>query len=364
MPAIKNALYLFLVIFSLVLLHACKKDAAPAQHVQETHYDLEKGLLDFSISGELQAAMIDTIANTITVPVPESANQHHLNTTISIADGVSAKLNNTAATSAISYDFTQPVTLTLSSSKSPQTLTFKIIVENEMQFFGLYGTMVNQKSLNKSYNFYYDQFDGSAFQAINCGPAVTTMAIKWADSTFNKTPAYARSLIRPQGGWWFTGDVSSYLGENGISSSTDTLVNIDSLVKTNIDHNNLLIFCLDMYYVPQNPVDYQHTQKFYEAGTVGWGHFLLVKGYKQVSTGFYLEVYDPYAHGVHYPGFDNAQIKGRDRYYLADDIRASANIWWPYVITVAQKGQKASKAGRLQMNSLGKQRPIPEASGR
>ena len=364
MPAIKNILYLFLIVFGLALLHSCKKDTAPVKQAQQVRYDLEKGLVDFSINGELQAATIDTVANTITVALPDSADQHRLSVKLALANGFSAKLNTTAAGSAISYDFTQPVSLTLSSSNSTQSLSFKIIIETETQLFGLYGTVIAHKSLNKAYNFYYDQFDGSTYQAINCGPTVTTMGIKWADSTFTGTPRFARSLIRPQGGWWFTGDVQNYLSQNGISNNVDTLTNIDSLVKTNIDHNNLVILCLDMYYVPQNLIESQHTQKFYGTGSVGWGHFLLVKGYMQLSVGFYLEIYDPYSDGIHYPGFDNTQIKGRDRYYLADDIQLSAKIWWPYIITLAQKGKKVSNSANLQLNSFGKQRPVPEASGR
>ena len=360
----KNNRYFLLILFCLALLSACKKDAPSSQPGQQNNYDLEQGLVNFSINGELQAAMIDTVANTITIAVPDSMNQHSLTTNISLAKGVSGKLNNSTAGTGLTYDFTQPVTLTLSAPNSRRPLTFAITVENETQFIGLSGTIIAQKSLNKTYNFYFDQFDGSKYQAINCGPTVTTMAIKWADSAFAKTPAYARSVVEPRGGWWYTGDVQNYLNENGISNTIDTLENIDSLVKSNIDNNNLVIVCLDMYYVPQNLIAYQHTQKFYVAGTVGWGHFLLVKGYKQLSTGFYLEIYDPYSDGVHYPGFDNAQIKGRDRYYLDDNIRLSAQIWWPYVITLTQKGKKVGNSGNLQLNSIGKQRPIPEASGK
>ncbi len=359
--AVKSKLVSPLLLFSMALLPACKKDP-PAQ--QQQGYDLEKGLVDFSINGEIAGAMIDTVANTITVAVPNSMNQHSLTATVSVASGVSAKLNSTAAGAGISYDFTQPVVLTLSTPTSQKPLSFKIIVENATSYIGLDGTIRSQKSLNKSYNFYIDQFDGSAYQSINCGPTVTTMAIKWADSTFTKTPVDARSLIRPLGGWWFTGDVQNYLSQNGISNAVDTLKNIDSLVKTNIDNNNLVILCLDMYYVPENEIEYQHTQKFYDANTVGWGHFLLVKGYVQLNNGFYLEIHDPYSDGQLYAGFDSTQIKGQDRYYLDDNIKLSAGIWWPYVIRVAPKGKNITNAANLQLNSIGRQKQVPQASGR
>ena len=359
----KNKLSVFWLMLCLTVLAACKKNSPPPQ-VQQLGNNLEKGLVNFSINGELQAATIDTVANTITIAVPDSLNQHSLTANISLANGISGKLNNSAAGATMTFDFTKPVVLTISASNGQHSLTFTIYVENETQFIGLGGSIVAQKSLNKTYNFYFDQFDGSQYQAINCGPTVTTMAIKWADSTFTKTPAYARSVIRAQGGWWFTGDVQSYLLQNGINNAVDTLKNIDSLVKTNIDHNNLIILCLDMFYVPQNPVAYQHTQKFYEANTVGWGHFLLVKGYKQLSTGFYLEIYDPYSDGEHYPGFDYAQIKGRDRYYADENIKQSAGIWWPYVITLAPKGKQVTNSAKFQLNSVVAHKPIPAASGK
>ncbi|HZY38479.1 MAG TPA: hypothetical protein VFE53_17595 [Mucilaginibacter sp.] len=360
----KTKLSVPLLFFCMVVLCACKKDSRPAPQVKQQGYDLENALVNFSINGELVSAMIDTVNNTVTVAVPDSLNQHNLTANISVANGISAKLNNTTAGGSISFDFTQLVTLTLSTSNGQQNISFKIIVENETQYIGLIGTITAQKSLNKTYKFYFDQFDGSTYQAINCGPTVTTMAIKWADSTFNKTPSYARSVIRPQGGWWLTGDVQSYLLQNGINNAVDTLKNIDSLVKTNIDNDNLIILCLDMYSVPLNTIQYQHTQKFYETNAPGWGHFLLVKGYRQLSTGFYLEIYDPYSDGEHYPGFDYAQIKGQDRYYADDNIKFAAGIWWPYVITVAPKGKKVANLAKFQLNSIAAHKPIPSASGK
>lgn len=343
---------------------ACKKDNAPVTQPQQAGYDLNKGLLGFSIGGELQLATIDTGAHNIIAVVANGTNEQELTATISMASGVSAKLNNTAVTGSLTFDFTQPVTLTLSSPQSSKTLNFTVFVENEIQYFGLIGNITAQKSLNKDYNFYFDQFDGSTWEAINCGPTVSTMAIKWGDSTFTKTPADARAQIDPQGGWWSTGNVQAYLAENGINSATDTLQNIDSLVKTNIDNNRLVIFCLDMFYVPQNSVEYQHTSKFYLTATTGWGHFLLVKGYKQAGSVFYLEIYDPYSQGEHYPGFDSAQLKGQDRYYVDDDIRVAANIWWPYVITVARKGVTITNSVHLQTSGVKRAyRKPPEAMG-
>ena len=197
-------------------------------------------------------------------------------------------------------------------------------------------------------------------RAINCGPTVSTMALKWADSTFTRTPADARKQIEPLGGWWTTGEVESYLRYYGLSTAEDTLSNLNDLVKTNIDKGNLVVLCLDMYYARYNDISYQHVNKFYPTSTTAWGHFLLVKGYKQVDNSFYLEIYDPYSAGQHYSSV-STDIKGKDRYYFSDDIKLATNKWWPYAIVVAPKGKSPTALNGLKVNSLHK--AIPEASG-
>jgi hypothetical protein len=54
---------------------------------------------------------------------------------------------------------------------------------------------------------------------------------------------------------------------------------------------------LDMYYVGCDNLPYQYLNKFYLTNAPGWGHFIAVKGYKQMQNSFYLEVYVPYSQG-------------------------------------------------------------------
>ncbi|BAU53900.1 hypothetical protein [Mucilaginibacter gotjawali] len=361
----KIKIYLWVFIFSILQAVSCKKEAQPASPqltVPQIH-TLENGLLNFAINGELTGANIDTLSNTITVIVPDSANRHKLIMSYTLASQVTATINSTIAGDNEVYDFTQPVVFTVTSTDKHKSTSFQLIIQTEMEYFGFPGTIAMGKSLNKGYNFYLDQFDGSRFQYINCGPAVTTMAIKWADSIFSKTPVDARNIYEPKGGWWFTSDVQSYLKLNNINYAVDTLQNIDSLVKTNIDKNKLLIICLDMFYIPFNITDYQHISKFYPTTASGWGHFLLAKGYKQTGSNFYIETYDPYSQGEHYPGFDHIQLKGQDRYYLDKDITMATNNWWPYVITVAQKGHEIEDSNDLRENSISRKKTVPVAGG-
>jgi hypothetical protein len=357
----KIKLYLLIIFICLIQAFSCKKDGRPAQQQVQS---LETGIVNFSINGQVMASNIDTLQNIITVTIADSLNEHALTANFTLSGPLNATANNTAVNSSFVYDFSKPVNFAVTSADKKRSTTFKVIVQTELQYYGVAGNVIAANSLNKSYNFYYDQFDGSTYQAINCGPTVSTMAIKWADPTFTKKPVDARIAIPEDGGWWLTSDIQNYLSTNGINNSIDTLSNLDSLVKKNIDNNNLMVLCLDMFYVSRDMVDYHHIQKFYQANTIGWGHFLLVKGYRQTDAGaFYLEIYDPYSDKQAYIGLDNGELKGQDRYYQDIDIIEATNKWWPYAIITASKGQKVTASSRLALNSIGKPKAIPVANG-
>jgi hypothetical protein len=212
----KNKFYLFIVFFSLYLVSSCKKDSQPQEQkrvIQQSH-SLEGGLKDFSISGELLAANIDTITNTITAIIPDSANQHKLTISLEVAAGVTATINNASIGNSSVADFTQPVVLTVSSSDKQRSTSFKITIEIESVYIGFDGPVLAAKSLNKNYNFYFDQMDGSSFQSVNCGPAAGAMAVKWADPAFTGSPADARAEILPQGEQWTLTDIKIYTNKN------------------------------------------------------------------------------------------------------------------------------------------------------
>ncbi|MBS1500866.1 MAG: hypothetical protein JST32_02305 [Bacteroidetes bacterium] len=342
------------------LVFSCKKDAKMRPAIPAP--SLESGLTSFSANGQLTDADIDTMYNTVTFVLGDSANYQAVTINFTLTTGVIAKINGSPVQSGSVIDFTKPVTLQLSSADGRRPATFTVTAQTKLQYFGIAGNVTARKSLNRPYNFYMDQFDGSTYQGFNCGPASSSMAIKWADSTFNKTPAYARGIFLDGGGWWQTGDIQGYLNKYNISNGVDTLGDVDAVVKKEIDAGNALILCLDMFYVPQNMTDYQHIQKFYEANTVGWGHFILIKGYVKAGQNFYLEAYDPYSDMRTYAIVTPGQLKGKDRYYLDGDIKVATMKWWPYVITVASKGKVISSQRSPSVFSI--HRPIPQASGR
>ncbi len=44
------------------------------------------------------------------------------------------------------------------------------------------------------------------------------MALKWSNENYNYNTEYARSKIRPNGGWWYTSEIVSYLTSYNTSS--------------------------------------------------------------------------------------------------------------------------------------------------
>jgi hypothetical protein len=337
----KNKVYLFLLLVSLFQVLSCKKDSQMQQPVNQQVPGLETGLLSFSINGQLLNAIIDTEVNTIRTLISHTADKNNVIINFSLANQVNAFINNIPITSGSKMDISKLVYLTVSSADKKRSTTFQVITQTDLQYFGLVGDVVEEKSLNKDYNYYFDQFDGSTWSSVNCGPAVATMAIKWADSTFSKRPGDARAMFSPDGGDWSDRNIGDYLHYYGITNAVDTIGNLDSLVKTNIDKNQLLILCLDWYYISYNPSTYQHINKPYPSTIPGTGHFLLVKGYKQMPTAFYLEIYDPWSQGrPYFPGIIPFEPIGQDRYYLDTDIKKATDVWDTYVTIVASKGQK------------------------
>ena len=357
----KNKLYLVALFFCTVQILSCKKDQQKPQQQTLQQSPLNNGVLSFSVNGELVTSDIDTTKDIITVTVNRAADMHALTASFTLANHVNASINNKAVNSGSVIDLSQPVVFKIVSADNKRSTSFHLVAQTDLGYFGLTGNIIAEKGLNKSYDYYFDQFDGSTFESINCGPTVTTMAIKWADSTFTKKPVNARNLIRSSGGWWTTDDVQTYLSDDELITKVDTLSDIESQVKKSIDNNNLIILCLDMFPVPLNQVSYQHTHKFYTTAAAGWGHFLLVKGYIEMDSGFYLEIYDPYSGGEVYNTVATGQYKGKDRYYSSSDLQTAISSWWPYAIIVAPKGQQVTASSRLKINSI---KNIPQASGR
>jgi hypothetical protein len=207
--------------------------------------------------------------------------------------------------------------------------------------YGLGINLESEHTNNVNYNWYYDQMYSGTYAAVNCGPTSVTMAIKWAKKDFNKTPEDARNTYRSSGGWWFTNDIINYLNQFSINNYTINIVQIDS-IQSHIDLGNIAILCLDMYYVRSQTENKWHVDKFYYTNKKGWGHFIVIKGYKVVDDEIFYEAYDPNDYGSKY---SNGFLKGQDRYYRSRDLDSAVVNWWNYAIIVSKSNLKSLNCG-------------------
>ena len=89
--------------------------------------------------------------------------------------------------------------------------------------------------------------------------------------------------------------------------------------------------------IRNGPNDDRRIDKFYSTSP-GWGHFLVVKGYRKVNGEFFYEIYDPNSWDAKYT---SGELKGSGRYYRTEDVYTATSIWWNYAIVVSQKGAKS-----------------------
>ena len=207
------------------------------------------------------------------------------------------------------------------------------------QTWGLGFFLTEEHNNNVGYEWYIDQITTGEHAYVNCGPACAAMAVKWADPNFTGSAQEARNTYLPEGGWWYTSNIAAYLDDHTISWSYWTLPNADNM-KSFLDEGNIIILCLDMYYVREVVGNTEwHKDKFYTTEAEEWGHFIVVKGYKVVDGIFWLEVYDPWSLQLRYA---NGILKGRDRYYRSEDLTQAIRIWWPYMIVINKQTTKTS----------------------
>lgn len=235
------------------------------------------------------------------------------------------------------------------SDATDETAMQKIVtipILTEVRSFGLGMESGQEVDNDAKYDWYIDQMNTGSYSLVNCGPASVTMAIKWADSLFTGTSQDARNMYHPNGGWWYTNDIIGYLNQHSINNFVIALDGM-SVVTREIDKGNIAILCLDMYLIKDEEKGRWHIDKFYRTDDTGWGHFIVVKGYRVVDNKLFLEAYDPYGFGRAY---NDGAPKGKNRYYREDDIENSAGIWWNYAIIVSR--DKGKGVGALDPSTI------------
>lgn len=235
------------------------------------------------------------------------------------------------------------VSLKVSDGKSDNITTKSVDVPafSVIRSFGLGKSLAHEASNNLDYEWYLDQANTGEWSLVNCGPASVTMAIKWFDKNFSKTIQDARSTYHSSGGWWYTNDIIAYLNQYSVINRTIFLHQMSDL-KAEIDAGNIAIICLDMFYVEATQDPEYHVDKFYDTNSAGWGHFIVIKGYKEVDEQLFFEAYDPYSFGSSYTA---SGLKGKNRFYRSADLEAATNIWWDYAIVIERSDTPGGRKG-------------------
>lgn len=350
----KALLYAYLVCVATVIW-SCKKDSADKNVVLSG----DARILNFTATGQLTAASIDAVAHTASIAIPYTVNRGAVNVNLSISLGATATVNGFKNQGgALTLDLSKPLSVTV-TAENGTAVTWVISASTDVELYGLGSVVTGSKSLDKTYSWYIDQYTSGTYWNVNCGPASVTMAIKWADSTFTKTAADARNTYRSTGGWWTTTDIANYLNTYGINWRYTPLPDEYQTMQKYLDQGNLLILCLDNYYLTYNADAMQHVGKFYQVNAPDSGHFIVIKGYKVVDGKIYFDAYDPWSLAITYP--NTSILKGLDRYYTSADLSKATTIWWDYAIVVAPKGKVVTAAAGLKAFALPSQ--VPEQKG-
>lgn len=335
------------VYFLLFLVLSCKEK----EIVPDT-------FLSFTVEGE--AALINNEELSIALKLGENALWKSLKIDFTTTGNAVPEISGNLVLPGSTVDLSEVSQLTLKSADgSSRTYTLK--KSSVFEEFGMGKIQDRYESLNRPYSFYLDQYGTGTHQYINCGPAVVTMALRWSDPAFHLSVTDARNTLRPEGGWWYTTDIYTYLRQFGVTAGyyplpgSLSVAEYEAKIAEVIDNGYLAILCLDMYYVKENTVSPQRTNRFYAANSQGWGHFILVKGYRIIDGKMWLEIHDPYSIDNKYT---DGQLKGDRRYYDPAEIKKATDVWWPYSMIVPRKD------GSLNARFKTEESRVPPQKGR
>jgi len=300
-------------------------------------------ILGYSINAGGDSTGIMPLRQRVVVRLADSVSGgENLSSDFTLSPGAQAAVGSVAQISGITtnnFETDVDFTVTAADQITKEDWVIQATNNDYSIDWGLGHFVNNSISHDKDYEWYLDQMNTGVYASVNCGPTAVTMAIKWADPAFTKTPLDARAVYEPGGGWWSTDDVDKYLTDNNIPHSIIPLSNQASitgqLIAHQLDNNQILMMCIDMNDVrTSSSADYR-VDKFY-ATSPNWGHFYVVKGYKIVDHELMFQVYDPNSWGL----TNNDQtLKGRNRFYRYEDVAASCLSWFNYAFVIAQKGQ-------------------------
>jgi hypothetical protein len=350
----------FSALLTLGLFSCSKKDQVVTNSAT--------GILTYSLFPGQDKTTINSSGHLISVRVPDSVSSGlNLIATFSVSPGAKAYVDSIYQESGISSNnFENDVEYSVLGGDQSTIQDWKVQATNNDYSipWGLGHIIKNSSSEDRTYNWYIDQGTSGNDARINCGPASVTMAIKWSDSSFTKTAADARAMYEEGDGWWFTTDIDNYLTNYSIPHAiiglSDTASVTQAIWTRQLDHQQIIIICLDMNYVRASQVETYRADKFYPTSP-GWGHFIVLKGYKKVDGEVFLEAYDPYSFGD--VNSDDKSLKGINRFYRAEDLAAATRNWWGFSFVIAKKGDPVNLDAMSRKLNIS-QVPVAHSSNR
>ncbi|NOU58704.1 hypothetical protein [Marinifilum caeruleilacunae] len=234
------------------------------------------------------------------------------------------------------------VQLVIDDGKNDEILQKRVTIppfNDHIAEWGLGEQSINRKSNDQEYNWYFEQSNTGQYSSENCGPSCVTMALKWAIKDWDKDVEHARSQYHPFGGWWWTYDIIDYLNVNDVTNKTVPF-NTQQNIRKYLDDGLIAILCIDMHQVRLESKPEHRIDKYYETRPE-WGHFIIVKGYRQTDKDVFFEIYDP---GGRAKMYEDGSFKGKNRYYRERDLMNAAHVWWKYAIIVSRSLIKTKSA--------------------
>jgi hypothetical protein len=175
------------------------------------------------------------------------------------------------------------------------------------------------RSNNRDYNWYIDQGTTGTCSLTNCGPACTTMAMKWSDSTFAKNTVDARNYYSDSCQDWNDNFVTIYLSTDNVPYTLiplgDSASQMRDIFKAQLDSGRIIIIALAMGSIPFSTSGPNSRVDQFLTGA--GDHYIILKGYRQTELDFFFEVYDPWDFGQNYP---EGSPMGENRFYRYNNI--------------------------------------------
>ncbi|WP_461206576.1 hypothetical protein [Clostridium sp. DL1XJH146] len=202
--------------------------------------------------------------------------------------------------------------------------------EKQIDFIlGLGNILTDAVCNDRDYEWYIDQGITGTYAIENAGAACAVMASKWVSKEKSTNVPSARKTIKSTGGLWTTEDVQIYLEQKEIDNIVVEFTDIEEM-KNEVKNGNILIVHVDTSKISYNSDFSLHIGRFYE---YEGPHFFIIKGYKEVDGKIYFEVYDPNNFSKRYS--DNTP-KGKDRYYLSDEVLEGMKAQWNYYFIIKE----------------------------